>query len=126
MKQESYRDPCPKCGARLIGFDKEGYVEHLRENGEELAAKIEDRMVVDPSELNCAGANSGTGEGIAPAQADASGYQMHDCPGCGERTDHEVWVTVGENADVSIRKCEECGHEWKAIYADGEWTRERS
>lgn len=43
---ESYRDLCPKCGARLVGMAKSEYIEHLRENGETLAAKIEDRMIV--------------------------------------------------------------------------------
>lgn len=44
---ETYCDPCPKCDARLIGFTKADYVEHLRENGETLAAKIVDQMVVE-------------------------------------------------------------------------------
>lgn len=47
---QTYRDPCPKCGARLLAFSKEEYVEHLRENGETLAARIEEEMVVDESE----------------------------------------------------------------------------
>lgn len=47
-QQETYRDPCPFCGARLIGFSKEDYVEHLRENGETFAARIEEELVVDP------------------------------------------------------------------------------
>jgi hypothetical protein len=51
MNGETYRDPCPKCGARLLGMNKEEYVEHLRENGETLAARIEEEMVVDESEV---------------------------------------------------------------------------
>ena len=47
---ESYRDQCPKCGATLLGMSKEEYVEHLRENGETLAAKIEERMIVAEGE----------------------------------------------------------------------------
>jgi hypothetical protein len=46
--QESYRDPCPFCGARLIGFSKGDYIEHLRENGETFAARLEEKLVVDP------------------------------------------------------------------------------
>lgn len=42
----TYRDRCPKCGARLVGMTKAEYIEHLRENGETLAAKIEEEMVV--------------------------------------------------------------------------------
>lgn len=57
----AYRDPCPKCGARLIGMTKEEYVEHLRENGETLAARIEEEMVVSAqtheTEAGCAGTN---------------------------------------------------------------------
>lgn len=41
----SYRDPCPACGARLVGMSKEEYVVHLRKNGEGLSADIEARMV---------------------------------------------------------------------------------
>lgn len=64
----TYRDPCPKCGARLIGFSKQDYVEHLRENGETLAAKIEEKLVVDETQLcrrNCADAT-------APSSADTN------------------------------------------------------
>lgn len=61
MLAESYADPCPKCGARLLGYSKEDFVEHLRENGEELAAKIHEQMVVSAqnseTEADCAGAN---------------------------------------------------------------------
>jgi len=45
----TYRDPCPKCGDRLIAFSKDEYVEHLREKDEKLAASIEERLVVDRS-----------------------------------------------------------------------------
>lgn len=48
---DTYRDPCPKCGARLIGHSKEEYIEHLLENGESLAAMIEEHLVVDESEV---------------------------------------------------------------------------
>lgn len=44
---ETYIDPCPKCGARLIGLSKAEFVEHLRQNGEELAARIWDELVVE-------------------------------------------------------------------------------
>ncbi len=57
----TYRDPCPKCGARLLGMTKAEYVEHLRENGETLAARIEEEMVVSAQthgeDPDCAGAN---------------------------------------------------------------------
>lgn len=43
-----YREQCPKCGARLLGFTKQDYVAHLRENGETLAAEIQERFVVRP------------------------------------------------------------------------------
>lgn len=49
---ESYRDPCPKCGARLLGFTKEDYIDHLFENGESLVAKIERDLVVDEREVS--------------------------------------------------------------------------
>lgn len=48
-RTESYRDPCPKCGSRLLGFSKVEYVQHLRENGETLAARIEEELVVPES-----------------------------------------------------------------------------
>lgn len=48
----SYRDPCPACGDRLIGLSKEEYVEHLRSNGETLAAEVEERLVADSSASN--------------------------------------------------------------------------
>lgn len=51
MGSESYRDPCPKCGARLLGFTKADYVEHLRANGETLAARIEEDLVVPEEEI---------------------------------------------------------------------------
>lgn len=44
---DTYRDPCPFCGARLLGVSKQEYIEHLRANDETLAARIEDEMVVD-------------------------------------------------------------------------------
>ena len=43
---ESYKDPCPKCRVRLLGVSKEEYIQHLRENGEKLTAKIESEMIV--------------------------------------------------------------------------------
>lgn len=51
-RTESYRDPCPKCGARLLGFDKRDFIDHLRENGETLAARIEEEMIVPESATN--------------------------------------------------------------------------
>lgn len=54
----TYEDRCPKCGARLLGFTKEDFIEHLRENGEDFAARIHEEMVTDE---NC-------GDAIAPAQ----------------------------------------------------------
>jgi transcription initiation factor IIE alpha subunit len=42
----TYRTVCPKCGAALLGFTKQDYIDHLRENGETLAARIEAEMVV--------------------------------------------------------------------------------
>lgn len=46
----SYQDPCPKCGARLIGFTKDDYIKHLWRNGETLAARIESEVIVpEPS-----------------------------------------------------------------------------
>lgn len=50
MIEESYQDPCPKCGARLLGFTKQDYLNHLRANGETFVAKIEEHMVVDERE----------------------------------------------------------------------------
>jgi hypothetical protein len=47
---DTYRDPCPFCGARLIGMTKAEYVAHLRDNGETLAARIEAEVVVDETE----------------------------------------------------------------------------
>jgi hypothetical protein len=38
---------CSKCGDTLIGFAKQDYLEHLRANGETLAAKIEEELVVE-------------------------------------------------------------------------------
>ena len=46
---DTYRDPCPKCEARLLAFSKKEYVQHLRENDETLAASIEERLVVERS-----------------------------------------------------------------------------
>jgi hypothetical protein len=43
----TYRDPCPKCGVRLLGVSKAEYIDHLRANGETLAANIEEVLVVD-------------------------------------------------------------------------------
>lgn len=48
-RSESYVDPCPKCGARLLGVSKREYVAHLRENGETFAAKIEEELIVPES-----------------------------------------------------------------------------
>lgn len=42
-----YRDPCPCCGARLVGFTKQDYIEHLMENGEIVAARIERDLTVN-------------------------------------------------------------------------------
>ena len=60
----SYEDPCPFCGARLLGFTKADFVEHLRENGETLKARIYEELVVaspqtTESASGCAGANGG-------------------------------------------------------------------
>ena len=43
---ETYTDPCPKCGDRLLGVSKAEFVEQLRGNGEQLAADIHERLVV--------------------------------------------------------------------------------
>jgi uncharacterized protein with PIN domain len=50
QQETTYRDPCPKCGTRLLGVSKAEYIEHLRANGETLAADIEERLVVDHAE----------------------------------------------------------------------------
>ena len=47
LGERTYRDPCPKCGARLVAVTKPEYVEHLRENGEMLAADLEEKLVVE-------------------------------------------------------------------------------
>jgi hypothetical protein len=52
---DTYRDPCPKCGARLVGFSKAEYVDHLQANGETLAADIEATLVVAESAVQEAG-----------------------------------------------------------------------
>ena len=63
----TYQDPCPFCGARLVGFTKADFVDHLRGNGETLKARIyEDMVVASPqtqeSASGCAGANEGGSE----------------------------------------------------------------
>lgn len=46
LGEGTYQNPCPFCGERLVGVTKEGYVDHLRENGEELAAAIVEKLFV--------------------------------------------------------------------------------
>lgn len=46
---ETYQDPCPECGTRLLGVSKAEYIDHLRANGHTLVAKIEAEMIVDES-----------------------------------------------------------------------------
>jgi transcription initiation factor IIE alpha subunit len=48
---DTYRDPCPKCGTRLVAVSKDEYVQHLRNNDETLVASIEERLVVERSEV---------------------------------------------------------------------------
>lgn len=45
--RETYRDPCPHCGSRMLGHSKAEFVAHLRENGETLAADIWEKLVVE-------------------------------------------------------------------------------
>ena len=44
--KETYQDPCPKCGRRMLAVSKEEFIAHLRKNDEELAADIHERLVV--------------------------------------------------------------------------------
>jgi transcription initiation factor IIE alpha subunit len=44
---ETYTDPCPVCGDRLLGVSKAEFVEHLRSNDEQLAADIHEKLVYD-------------------------------------------------------------------------------
>lgn len=113
----TYHDPCPKCGARLIGFTKEDFIEHLRENGEDLAAKIHEEMVIDEV---CVDAKP---EDTGGDCADATGAQRGHCPGCNERTKHYVEANAGVNGTVSRKECAECGHEWVERYMDAETER---
>ena len=106
----TYCDPCPKCGARLIGFTKEDFIEHLRENGEDLAAKIHEEMVVDEV---CVDAKPEDDEGNC---ADATGAQLGHCPGCGDRTKQHVEAVAGKDGTISRKECLECGHEWVERY----------
>jgi predicted RNA-binding Zn-ribbon protein involved in translation (DUF1610 family) len=103
---ETYRDPCPKCGAQLIGFTKEDYIAHLRENGEMLAAKIEEELVVDRSD--CGDANPTEDAEVC---ADATGAQRDYCPECGRYSIHHVEAKAGENGTVSKKSCNNCGAE---------------
>lgn len=54
LGEGTYQNPCPFCGERLVGVTKEGYVDHLRENGEGLAAAIVEKLFVPEP---CSGAN---------------------------------------------------------------------
>lgn len=49
-------------------------------------------------------------------QADATGVQLHTCENCLKITKHRVWTAIEENADISIRKCLDCGTESVARY----------
>ncbi|WP_157525031.1 hypothetical protein [Natronorubrum daqingense] len=102
----------------MIGVSKEEYIEHLRENGEELAADIVEKMVVDESD--CADAKPPEDGSVC---ADASGYQPEECPGCLEPVNAYVEVIVGENGTVSKKSCIECGHEWVERYVDTDTQR---
>jgi hypothetical protein len=95
-------------------MSKEEYVEHLRENGETLAAEIEEKVVV---KSDCADANPGEETGIC---ADASGHQPEDCPECGERVMAYVEVVVGETGTVARKTSVHCSHEWteRTVCAD--------
>jgi len=106
----AYRGPCPKCGARLVGLSKPEYVQHLRENGEMLAAKVEEKLVV---ERDCADAKP-TDDG--EVCNDASGYQPEKCPQCLRDTNAYVEVIIGDNATVSKKHCSDCGHDWVERY----------
>ncbi|QCW05287.1 hypothetical protein [Natrinema pallidum] len=103
VEKGTYRDPCPKCGARMIGHTKEDYIDHLRENGETLAAKIEEEMVVDESD--CADTNPTEDEGVC---ADATGAQRDYCPDCELRTVHYVEANAGVNRTVAKKRCTNC------------------
>lgn len=102
---ENYRDPCPKCGARLLGFTKEDYIEHLRENGETLAARIEEELVV---EEDCADAKPTADEGFC---ADATGAQEERCPECELERLHYVKAMVGDRGTIAKKRCMYCQHE---------------
>lgn len=97
----TYRDPCPKCGARLVGFTKEDYVSHLRENGETLAARIEEEMVVEES---------------ATSQTVGSGSNQNGCTSGGQP---RMRVHKTRDADpippVLYRhaKCKNCDHRFR-------------
>ena len=43
---KTYMDPCPECGARTLAVSKEGFIRHLRDNGEGLTADIHEQLVV--------------------------------------------------------------------------------
>lgn len=112
----TYQDPCPKCGARLIGMDKEEFIKHLREDDDEpLAARIYEEMVVE--EESCADENPPEDGSVC---ADASGYQPEECPGCLSAVNAYVEVIVGENGTVSKKSCIGCGHEWVEQYVPTE------
>lgn len=95
---ETYQDPCPKCGARLVGFSKEEYIEHLRENGESLAADLTEELVVET-------------EGFYQDWSvyDPDGVQRHSCDHCNEKVDHNVWCSMGAERRIEIRECQQCG-----------------
>lgn len=46
---ETFIDPCPKCGDRLLGVSKAEFIAHLRQNDETLAARIWDEMGIEES-----------------------------------------------------------------------------
>lgn len=116
----TYRDPCPKCGDRLLGLSKEEYIEHLRENGETLAAKIEEKLVVEGG--GCAGAKR-TKTGVC---AEASGVQPETCPECGEDVMAYVKVVVGRTGTVSKKDSLHCDHVWTERYLSPGTDREGS
>lgn len=71
----TYRAVCgvDGCDTRFIAVSKDEYAEHLREEHSVLKARIMDEMVIDePSELNCADAKEPEGEGVVPAQSSIS------------------------------------------------------
>lgn len=125
----TYRDLCPKCGARLVGFTKEEYVQHLRDNGEMLAAEIEEKMVV-PEPTDCADANTDCADAKQldgeKEMVSAEGAQRDYCPECDRRSVHYVKAKTGDSGGAVAKKlCTHCEHErveytLPRVVADGE------